>query len=499
MKFKSSLYLGILASALTLTSCSADFADTNPTAEVSDENLFTNADNLMAAINGMHRNMYTRQNSSQGNNGYTAQMIIYDVMGDDLIFPTTGNNWFVSELRWLHTDNENAGANAYFWNFWYSMIKNANYIIANAENVPIPDSYAQELKDNAVGQAYAYRAFAHFQLVQTFAKSYNQATANSDLGVVIRLDAYDNAEKARSTVQEVYDQINADLNIAESLLTNVDSYNPSHLSINTVNGIQARVALVQKNYTLAADKAVEARSNFSLMSNAQYKAGFNDYSNPEWIWGIKIISDQSDYFGNFMAYMSRNFSSSQIRSCPKVVNANLYNSITSPDVRKDVIKPNGIHTLGLPSSFVNRNYTSEKFLAESVSSPLGDVPFMRVAEMYLIEAEASYHFDEARAKAALETLLKNRKNDPAFTVSSTGSTLLTEILNNRRLELWGEGFRWLDLKRLEQGISRSTVTNMVGTVISGGVIDIPATDKRWVWLIPRQEINANPLLVQNPI
>lgn len=500
MKLNSLLYLGALSTTLLLSSCDADFVDTTPTSSVSDETIFSSADNLMAAINGMHRNMYVRQNSSQGNNGFTAQMITYDVMGEDVIFPSTGNGWFVSELRWLHTNNENAGSNQYIWNFWYSMIKNANFIIQQAPNVPLPDDTAIEYQQSALGQAYAYRAFGMYQLVQTFGKSYDPSTASSDLGIVIRLDPTDNAPKARATVQEVYDQIIDDLAQAESILDNVDVYNNSHLSVNVVKGIQARVALTMKDYPLAADKALEARTGYALMSNADYLSGFNNYSNVEWMWGAKIIADQSDYFGNFMAYMSRNYSSSQIRSCPKVVNKNLFDYMDNPDVRKDVIKANGIHSdLGLPSNFTNFNYTSQKFLAQSVTVSLGDVPFMRAAEMYLIEAEASYYFDAARAQSALETLLRNRKNDNTLTVTTTGQALLDEILINRRIELWGEGFRFHDLKRLGQGLTRSTVPNQVSTVLSGGVTDVAPTDNRWQWLIPRQEINANPLIVQNPI
>lgn len=503
MKFKNIFFVSSLTTFMLLTSsCSDEFLDISPTNEIAEETVFTTANNLMSAVNGMHRNMYVRQNESQGNNGYTAQMITYDLMGEDVIFPTTGNGWFVSELRWLHTDNENATTNGYIWNFWYSMIKNANNIIVKGSIVPTSDVNEEKVKSNAIAQAHAYRAFGLFQLVQTFAKSYNAATAATDLGVVIRLDPDDNAPKARATVQEVYDQINADLTEAASLMTGLKVNNNSHISINTINGIMARVALVQKDYAVATSKANEARTGLALMSNAAYKTGFNDYSNPEWMWGIHIVDDQTDYFGNFMAYMSRNYSSSQIRSCPKVMNQALYDFLPANDVRKAVVDATGNHTdLSLPSNFTTTTYTSEKFLAKSTSVSLGDVPFMRVAEMYLIEAEALFNIgDEAGSKAVLQELLNNRTNN-TYTLASSGQAYYDELLKHRRAELWGEGFRFFDLKRLNANLDRTSanVPNIVASVLSGGLTTVAPSDSRWQWLIPRQEINANPLMEQNPM
>ncbi|WP_260509549.1 MULTISPECIES: hypothetical protein [Empedobacter] len=89
---KIKLLLEIIAlSSLSLSSCNDDYLDVVPTSSVSNQTIYSTADNLMAAINGMHRNMYVRQNESLGNNGYTAQLIITDVMGEDVVFPSIGN------------------------------------------------------------------------------------------------------------------------------------------------------------------------------------------------------------------------------------------------------------------------------------------------------------------------------------------------------------------------------------------------------------------------
>jgi starch-binding outer membrane protein, SusD/RagB family len=488
----------VLASSLSLSSCSDDFLDTTPTSQIGDQTAYSTGENLMTIINGMHRNMYTRQNSSQGNNGYTGQMIMSDVMGDDVIFPANGNGWFVSILRWLSTNNESNADAAYPWNFWYAMTRNANNVITYGEDA-LGD---QNFKKNAIGQAYAFRAFGNFQLVQLYGNRYVAGTNNNQLGIVLRLDpspALLEEQKARGTVEEAYAQIWADLNKAEELLTGVTRQHKSHFSIEVILGLKARVALVQQDYVKAAQYAALARQGKQLMVSEDYLKGFNDFANREWMWGVTIQDDQSDFFGNFHAYMSRNYNSTQIRQAPKVINRALHAAFPSTDVRTQVVDVTGAHTdLGLASSYSKFPYTSQKFLTKNKDNniALGDVPFMRVAEMYLIEAEAKYFLgDEAGSKAVLTQLTQAR--NAAFTgFTTSGVNYLNELYLHRRLELWGEGFRFFDLKRTNSPLNRRD-TGAVAAVINN-LWEIPAGDKRWTWVIPRSELNSNPLVVQNP-
>lgn len=493
MKKIKLLIAAVAVSSLSLSSCSSDYLDTTPTSSVGDQTVYSTADNLMAAINGMHRNMYYRQNDSQGNNGYTAQLIITDVMGDDVIFPSTGNGWFVSELRWISQNNTSSTTSYYPWTYWYAMVKNANNIIVYGENA----TGDQALKQKAIGEAYAFKAFAYFQLVQVYGKRYVAGGANADMGIVLRDDPKDVSAKARATVEEVYTDIWKNLDKAQEYLNGKTASNKSHFSLQNVQGLKARVALVQQNYAKAAEFAKLARSKSTLMSQAQYKAGFNDYTNTEWMWGVTIQEDQTDYFGNYHAYMSRNYNSSQIRTAPKVMNVNLFKSFPSTDVRTQVVDPTGKHTsLALPSNYSLFAYTSQKFLSKSTSSSLGDVPFMRAAEMYLIEAEALYkQGKESDSKTVLTELVKAR--DTSFTgFTTTGEAYYQQVLLNRRIELWGEGFRFFDLKRLNQKLDR-TGANQVSTVINN-VYTVDTGDFKWQWTIPQNEINSNNLIIQNP-
>lgn len=505
-KIKIAFSAIVISSMLLTSSCNDDYLDTLPTESVDANAVYSTADNLMASINGMIRHMYSRQNSSQGQNGYTSQMIISDVMGDDVIFPSTGNNWFVSELRWISQSNVTSGTVSYPWTFWYSMIKNSNAIITYGVNA----SGDENTRDKAIGEAYAFRAFGYFQLVQTYAKRYQAGAVNDDLGVVLRTDPEDILPKERATVAQIYAQIWEDLNNAEKLLTGKSKTNNSHLALDNVLGLKARVALVQQNYVDAANYAKLARQGKQLMTQDEYVLGFNDFKNREWMWGVTIIPDQTDYFGNFMAYMSRNYNSTQIRQAPKVMNINLYKAFPSSDVRVSVVDPSGDHFPWM--SEINKEgkvvrtkayesysvypYTSQKFMAQSQASPLGDVPFMRVSEMFLIEAEAQYHLgNEAASKTVLNELVSARDNK-FVGYTETGAAYLEKILLNRRLELWGEGFRFFDLKRLNQKLDR-TGANQDEAVINS-LYTVDAGSPKWQWLIPQGELDSNPLVKQNP-
>jgi len=494
----------LLISGLSLlsifSSCESEYLEKDPTESASELLITSNLDNLNIALNGMHRNMYNRQNGSQGQIGATGILIYMDVMGEDLVFPSTGNNWFISVLRWLDNTNASSSSLFYPYDFYYGQIRIANIILKATPSV----TGDQVLKDKVMGEAYAFRAYCYFMLTQIYAKRYVAGTNNSQPGVPLRLDDSFNPIP-RSSVEEVYASINSDLEKSFSLLTGKARSDKSHFNVNVVKGLMARVALIQEKYTDAVAYAKEARQGFELMTNTQYKSGFNNYSNPEWIWGYKPIETTTESFGNFMAYMSRNYNSTQIRQAPKVVNNLLYAQFPSTDVRRQVIEPTGIHSsLSLSSSYKKYPYTSQKFLSVNAAgavdnnTSLGDIPFMRAAEMYLIEVEAlAKDNKETESKIVFNQFTKNRNPSFAGTTKS-GTAYIDEILTSRRLELWGEGFRFLDLKRLNLPLDRTGANHV--SAVTNNLDMVPAGDKRWTWLIPQDEINASQgLVVQNEL
>ncbi len=487
----------IVALSLFMTSCSEDWLDTNPTDQVGSADAFTTTGKALGALNGIHRSMYF-QWANQGEAGEGSMKINRDMMGEDLVMTSSGNGWYNTTYQWVAHRSETASVDYFPWRMYYRIIANANMIINNIDNAEGP----QGDKDMIKGQALTYRAWCHFNLVQLYGKRYVAGTANTQLGVPIMLT--NNTEgQPRNTVEEVYEQVLEDLDVAITLLESYSRPNKSHLNSSVALGIKARVALTKQDWTTAAAVAADAREGLSLMTNSDYTAGFNNYSNREWMWGSTVVTDQTTYFYSFFAYMSRNFSSTNIRGNPKAINSLLYNNpiFTETDVRKANFDPTGLHTaLNLPSNFTRKPYTSQKFIAAGQADSRGDVVYMRVAEMYLMEAEAYARMGghDTEAQTALNALRQARETVTANYVESTntGQALIDEIMLNRRLELWGEGFRFTDLKRLNEPVDRTGANHQTSLSV---ITNIPAGDVRWEWLIPKQEMDANDNMVQNDL
>ena len=493
MKNKILILLAFVFSMISF-SCETVYLDASPTASIDAGAAYSTTKNAAAAINGIYRSFVVRYLSSQGHSGHPAMMIILDHLGEDMVIGTTAASWHVGETRWTAHRSDVNVLSQFPYEMYYRFIGNANIGIANIDKAVGPQSEKNSLK----GEALALRAFSYFNLVQLYGKRYDAAAKpNAQLGVPLVLEPTTEG-KARNTVEEVYTQINKDLDAAAALLTS-SRVNKSHINLNVVKGLQARVALVQQNWANAAKYAAEARTGYMPMSAAQYADGFQDIANSEWMWGFDHLEDQTEYFGGYHSYISCNYNSTVIRTYPKAINSLLYNQISPTDVRANmwVRTPTAANSI-VPPGGVRVPFINQKFRLPGVpsTSAMGDVPYMRAAEMYLIEAEAKVRLgDNAGAATVLNSLIRTRDAN-YVTSTKTGTALLDEILLHRRVELWGEGHRFLDLKRMNAPLNRNGANHIASVVL---LYDVAPGDVRWEFLIPRREINSNTAIVQNPL
>jgi hypothetical protein len=483
----------IIVSTFIASSCDKDYLEVSPTASVDAGAAYATTKNATAAINGIYRSMIYRYLSSQGFSGYPALMIISDVIGEDLVFGNASNGWHFNEQRWISHRNEQGLLSQMPYEMFYRVIGNANLGIVNIDAAVGPVVEKNQVK----GEALALRAFSYFNLVQLYGKRYAAGGNNSQLGVPLVLEPTTEG-LPRSTVEEVYAQINKDLTEAASILSN-NRANKSHFNLQIVNGMRARVALAQQKWAEAASFAKLARTGFALMTTTQYQDGFAEINNPEWMWGFDHLEDQSEFFGAFHSYISCNYNSSNIRQTPKAINSLIYNKIPETDIRSKmwVKTPTAANTITPPGG-VRVPYHTQKFRLPGTpsTSSQGDVPYMRAGEMYLIEAEAlARQGKDSEAATVLAEFAVTR--DPAYVKStSVGATLLEEILFQRRIELWGEGFRFTDLKRMNMPLNRNGANHNPAVAV---LFDVPAGDSQWEFLIPRRELDSNSSIVQNPL
>lgn len=489
------------ASILFLSAgCSKDYLETSPTDKVSQEEIFSSIENASTAVNGIYRFMFQRTDlvstNVQNKPGVTGILLGVDFMGEDI--GISAANWYTStgEGNWQAARNDNHNVNQYYYRTFYKIIGDANFILDNIDAVNATDEQKNTLK----AQALTLRAYAYSYLIQFYAKRYDgSASNNAQLGVPLVLKSSDGA-LPRSTVSEVYAAIIKDLDDAMAFNITARS-NKSQVNLHVTWGLRARVALTMQDYEnaiLYAKKVIDS-GLYPLMNQENYLKGFNDATSlSEFIWATMPTQDQDDAFGSFFAQIAYNANTSFMRANPKRINQALYDQIPETDVRKSLWEPSpNAENFPLPLASFNRQpYMSRKFSIKAPGGSLGDVPLMRTAEMYLILAEA--YASSARDGLAQEALFELTKvrDLSAEKSTKTGSSLLSEIWINRRVELWGEGFRYLDLKRLNQPLDRTVVPNYVGGSVNN-FMSVPAGDDQWQFFFPRAELDANPHIIQN--
>ena len=481
-----------------ISGCSADYLDTTPTNQVSAGEVYGSVDNLYAALNGIHRKMVSQDLSNQGMGGEPGFIIAREAMGDDMTWDT--QTWHQGYLNWSYNTNASSQYNYGIWETYYKFILNANIILENLQKLENLSADDETLAQHIRGEALCIRAWAHFQLVQYYAKPYINGQENTQPGIPYRETSEALTQIARTPVEDVYAGINADLSEAADLLNGYTATDINHYTEKVVLGLQARVALTQQRYAEAAEYARQAietatEEGLSIMTPEELTNGFADISSEtnEAMYAALTQDDQTVYFYSFYAYMSWNFNSSSIRTGIKCINQATYDKMGPNDYRRQWWDPTG--TAEVPSSSYNqRVYQNRKFTARSTSDAVGDYAFMRLSEMYLIAAEAYARAgNESAAKTYLDAFVAQR--DPDMTgCDLSGDALIDAIMQHRRIELWGEGFRWFDLKRLQEPIHRDG-SNF--NVTFCGFLDKEVDEDGWIFEIPQDETDYNPLMEKN--
>ena len=496
----------VLALMLSLSACNKDYLNTTPSDQIDFSDAFTSVANARSAMNGVYRSIYM-QYSTQSEDGQGAIMINLDFMGEDIVHSAAGTSYFRNAYKWVDHRSVSSDLTTFAFRFPYKIISNVNLVIDNVD--PIIGNINE--KNGIKGEAFALRAWSYFQLVQLFGLRYDATTVpNTQLGVPLFLH-FSTQAQARATVEEVYTQINSDLDSAINRLSYANTRSiKSHIDLSVAKGIKARVALTMQDYLKAAQYASEARANYTLMTNSEYTQGFTDMGLPgqgEWMWAAHQLADQLPAYGSFYAYMSSNFNSAHTRPNPKLINSALYTALSATDIRKklwwDGTTADAVNFKGIINSAtflpeptqVKKKYQHRKYVVKDPGVSAGDIPFMRAAEMYLIEAEAYARLNRMTdAFNAIKPLAINR--DPLFAKTASNLTL-DDIMVQRRAELWGEGFRFLDLKRTNSALNRANTGATTTLATTGVSTPVPAGDVRWQFMIPRREIEANPFIIQN--
>ena len=490
---KISIYIPAIAFMIIISGCKKDYLETAPTNAVTEAQIYETTTSINSALEGAFKAIYAiGPNARHDNFGQKSVDLEMDLAGTDMVVHLAGYGWFNRSYQfaeWTLIESVNNRTDA-AWLFYYDLVKQANALLGVIEGA----KGTQVEKDRIRGEVLGLRAYAYYYLINLYQQTYKGNESKPGVPIYTSPGAFEG--KPRGTVQDVYDLIIADLTQAETLLTGKATSNKVHFSDKVIQGFRARVALVMEDWPTAATYSKKAYTGLPLMSNTLYQAGFSQISNPEWMWGSFIDGPQATIYASFFSHIDVATDGYAALGTQKKITKNLYDQINDDDVRKLTFRKPGTGTSSNP------DYNQTKHHVPVPGSWAADYVYMRAAEMYLIEAEAlARQARDAEARATLENLVKARY--PAYSAASfSGTALLSEILLQRRIELWGEGFSLLDIKRLKTGLNRPTGPGNHGSPSLDPVVyTLPDADPKMIYRIPRREMDNNTSLTpadQNP-
>lgn len=345
------------------------------------------------------------------------------------------------------------------WGDGYTTINNANNVLASIEKVDAAK------KSRIEGEAKFIRGASYFELVRVFGKAYNDGNPSTNLGVPIVLTpttaVTDESFVTRATVAAVYAQAIADLVDAEAKLPATNGFFATKYS---AAAMLARIYLEMGNYAAAANAAnrVIASNNYTLTGayvdafpKMGATAGFNT---TEDVFAIQVTT-LTGFNGFNEFYGSSTYGG---RGDAVISQSWIDNNYVGNDDR------------------INSFYDDGDMYTSKYANQYGNVPVIRLAEMYLIRAEANARLAPA-APIGGQTPLQDLSVVRSRAGLTTTTATIANILNERKLELAFEGFALHDAKR--------TQTNIGSIAWNANALVFP---------IPQREIDANNKLVQNP-
>ena len=348
------------------------------------------------------------------------------------------------------------------WNAAYSCINRANNVLSAIDKV----TSSPAKKSSVEGEALFIRASMYFELVRLYAKPVGDGDATQNPGVPMVLTptrgVTDADYRARASVKAVYDQVIADLTKAESLLPSSNGFYANKWA---AAAMLARVQLQNRNFTEAGAAANRVITGSGRTLNPDFtKLWFTFINNAgstpsEYLFAVKVTAQDGSnsintYFGRTISGMPGTAG----RSDCKIKTAHIA-QYEAGDKRNYFVLSGG-------------SYYSMKHLDR-----FGDVPVIRLAEMYLTRAEANVRNNTSVGAAPLADV--NMIRARAGLAPLTAVTLAA-VTKERSLELAFEGHNLHEVKRLQTA---------VGT--------FAWNSPKLIMPIPQREMDVNKKLVQN--
>ena len=436
----------MLAAILFAAGCDKQL-DTTPTQELDEKDALKTSKDVEVALVGAYADLGS-------NDLYSGRIFVCQ----DLLASTTEISWSGTYEQMTQMRNKAILVDNSFvsgaWLDGYRTINDVNKVL-DALTVVSDDK-----KDKVEGEAKFIRGSVYFDLVRAFAKAWNDGDPASNAGVPLVLtptvDINAGSQVARSSVSEVYAQAISDLTEAETKLPDDNGFFADKAA---AAGMLARIYLQKLDYANAANaanRAIDYALNIGKDLTPSYADAFpaGDGNTSEDIFATQVTA--SSGYNAFQDFYS----------------ANGRGDITINDNHLALYEP-GDDRLNI---FYN---SGGSVYCGKFDYLYGNVHLLRMAELYLIRAEANFRLGTATGAEPLDDINKIRQRvnlDPY----SIEDLTLDKILLERKLELAFEGGGLNDAKRLQTDIALTTWNA-----------------PELVFPIPLREIRVNPNLTQN--
>lgn len=432
---------------------------------------------------------------------YGGNMYFTDVQSDLLNASADfGNN--VGELhRWEDLTSSNSDVSSVYSSY-YGAIDDVNFALEGFEKIQTSTQDEKKQLEKLKSELHLFRAYYYSQLVLRFAKAYDPATAQTEKTIPLVLNFDINALPERATIKQVYDQIFADLAVAEKGMAGVEGkVGATKFTEDAVKILKARVSLYTQNWQQAYTEASTLidEGKYPLVTTQQaLKDMWHNDATTESICQLFVENPDETPNTNslYLLYNNRNRKYSPYF----VPTQALLDKYQDDDFRKKVYferKRTYLANQDFVLTLVNKFPGNPSLFTNKFTNYRHFPKVFRVAEAYLIAAEAAYKLnDDANAKKYLNALRTARGLGE---VTSMGEDLYQEIKDERLRELAFEGMRLDDLKRWKQDVVRGTPQN-IETIFQTPTpeqyhqLNRSHSDEKIVWQLSEREKELNPNL-----
>ena len=459
---RKAIYILAILQTTVLISCKKFLDIAPPKTQIVSALVFSNDATATSAVRGIYSQMTSDNGFGSGNPGSITFLAGYS--SDELNNYTTDADYMSFYANAILPNNSLLFSG--LWQEPYNYIINANSAIEGLSN---STGVTSATKNQLTGEAKFIRAFCNFYLVNLF----------GDVPLITSTDYRVNSSASRTPKSQVYQQIIQDLKDAESLLSNDYSFsNEERVEPNR----WAASALLARVYLFSGDWQNAEQSSTDVINNSMYSLcpDLNNVflkNSSEAIWQLKptsVVNNTNEGF-SFILTSSPSFAT---------LSNQLLNSFETGDNRKISWVQN--FAIGMDTF-----YYPYKYKIKTGNPPLNEYSMvLRLAEQYLIRAEAKVEQNDISGGQSDLNIIRNRAGLPNTTADIQPS-LLSAILHERQTELFTEwGHRWLDLKRTGTiDMVMSSVTQQKGNTWN---------TNQSLYPIPQSEVINDKNLTQNP-